>query len=173
MLHVYLAGAVRGANGAWRDEIPQIAGVCFMHPGAKLPGPREELRNDIYGPADRVAVRKCDILLANCDRIEGGLGTATEMCLQQDRVGGVGGGVETVFVDDHDLMVEPLLPGLHRDVLANPLGELRPAQQQAHLERHFPLGRFLIDAGQLLPELGALDDVGSHDGLPFMLSRIA
>lgn len=79
MLHVYLAGAVRGAKGAWRDEIPQIAGVCFMHPGAKLPGPREELRNDIYGPADRVAVRKCDILLANCDRIEGGLGTATEI----------------------------------------------------------------------------------------------
>ena len=50
-----------------------------MHPGAELPGPREELRSDIYGPADRIAVRNCDVLLANCDRLEGGHGTACEI----------------------------------------------------------------------------------------------
>lgn len=79
MLSVYLAGAVRGSKGTWRDQIPEIPNVCFMHPGAPIPGGDEERRTDLYGPADRVAVRKCDIVLANCDRIEGGLGTAVEI----------------------------------------------------------------------------------------------
>jgi hypothetical protein len=79
MLKVYLAGAVRGVKGTWRDQIPTIPNVSFMHPGAAIPGGNEERRTDLYGPADRVAVRQCDILLANCDRIEGGLGTAVEI----------------------------------------------------------------------------------------------
>ncbi len=79
MLRVYLAGPVRGTKGAWRDQIPEIPNVVFMHPGAALPGPREELRSEIYAPADRLAIRHCDILLANCDRIEGGHGTACEI----------------------------------------------------------------------------------------------
>jgi hypothetical protein len=99
MLKVYLAGAVRGTHGAWRDRIPQIDGIRFMHPGARLPAPRrreaattagaalapggehrsEELRDEIYTPADRVAVHTCEVLLAHCDRIEGGHGTAVEI----------------------------------------------------------------------------------------------
>jgi nucleoside 2-deoxyribosyltransferase len=79
MLNVYLAGAVRGDKGTWRDQLPDIPGVCFMHPGAKIPSGDEERRMDLYGPADRVAVRKCDILLAHCDRIEAGHGTAVEI----------------------------------------------------------------------------------------------
>ncbi|MFQ5806261.1 MAG: nucleoside 2-deoxyribosyltransferase [Phycisphaerae bacterium] len=79
MLCVYLAGAVRGGKGTWRNRIPDIPNVRFMHPGAAIPGGNEERRTDLYGPADRVAVRKCDIVLANCDRIEGGLGTAIEI----------------------------------------------------------------------------------------------
>jgi nucleoside 2-deoxyribosyltransferase len=79
MLKVYLAGAVRGSKGTWRERIPEIANVCFMHPGAAIPGGDEERRTDLYGPADRVAVRQCDILLANCDRIEAGHGTAVEI----------------------------------------------------------------------------------------------
>jgi hypothetical protein len=79
MLKVYLAGAVRGSRGTWRDQIPDIPNACFMHPGAAIPGGNEERRTDLYGPADRVAVRQCDILLANCDRPEGGLGTAVEI----------------------------------------------------------------------------------------------
>ena len=79
MLKVYLAGAVRGTKAGWRDLIPEIPGVCLMHPGARIPGGDEERRSDLYGPADRIAVRGCDILLANCDRIEGGHGTAVEI----------------------------------------------------------------------------------------------
>ena len=79
MLNVYLAGAVRGSQGTWRDKVPEIPNVRFMHPGAKIPGGDEERRSELYGPADRTSVRKCDIVLANCDRIEGGLGTATEI----------------------------------------------------------------------------------------------
>ena len=79
MLYVYLAGAVRGTAGTWREQIPAIPNVCFMHPGAAIPGGNGERRTDLYGPADRTAVRKCDILLANCDRLEGGLGTAVEI----------------------------------------------------------------------------------------------
>jgi len=79
MLNVYLAGAVRGAKGTWRDQIPDIPNVCFMHPGAAIRGGGEEGRTDLYGPADRVTVRQCDVLLANCDRMEGGLGTAVEI----------------------------------------------------------------------------------------------
>ncbi|MBU0638485.1 MAG: nucleoside 2-deoxyribosyltransferase [Planctomycetes bacterium] len=79
MLYVYLAGPVRGRDGAWRERIPDLANVCFMHPGAQLPGADVERRSDIYGPADRLAVRKCDLLLANCDRSVGGHGTALEI----------------------------------------------------------------------------------------------
>jgi len=79
MLNVYLAGAVRGSQGAWREQVPEIPNVRFVHPGAKIPGSDGERRSELYGPADRLAVRKCDILLANCDRIEGGLGTAMEI----------------------------------------------------------------------------------------------
>ncbi len=79
MLNVYLAGAVRGSHGAWRDRIPEIPGVCFMHPGATIPGGNDEQRSDLYCPADRISVTKCDILLAHCDRIEGGHGTAVEI----------------------------------------------------------------------------------------------
>jgi nucleoside 2-deoxyribosyltransferase len=79
MLKVYLAGAVRGAHGDWRQRIPELPGVCFLHPGARLPGGDEERRSDIYGPADRLAVRTCDVLLAHCDRLEGGHGTAVEI----------------------------------------------------------------------------------------------
>jgi nucleoside 2-deoxyribosyltransferase len=79
MLHVYLAGPVRGAKGDWRRQVPELPNVLFMHPGAHLPGPNEELRSDLYGPADRLAVRRCDLLLAYCDRIEGGHGTAVEI----------------------------------------------------------------------------------------------
>lgn len=79
MLNVYLAGAVRGSKGTWRDRIPDIPNVRFMHPGAAIPGGNEERRTDLYTPADRLAVRHCDILLANCDRIEGGHGTAVEI----------------------------------------------------------------------------------------------
>ena len=79
MLKVYLAGAVRGEKGAWRDGLPDIPHVCFMHPGARICGANEERHSEVYGPADRVAVRQCDILLANCDRLEGGLGTAVEI----------------------------------------------------------------------------------------------
>jgi hypothetical protein len=79
MLYVYLAGAVRGTQGTWRDRIPDIPNVRFLHPGALIPGGNEETRTDLYVPADRVGVRKCDILLANCDRIEGGHGTAVEI----------------------------------------------------------------------------------------------
>lgn len=79
MLKVYLAGAVRGTSGRWRDEIPAIPGVLFMHPGAEIPGPDPELRTELYTPADRLAVRHCDILLAYCNRIEGGHGTAAEI----------------------------------------------------------------------------------------------
>jgi len=79
MLYVYLAGAVRGSKGTWREQIPDIPDVCFMHPGAAIPGGNEERRTELYGPADRVAVRKCDIVLANCDRIEHGHGTAVEI----------------------------------------------------------------------------------------------
>ena len=52
MLRVYLAGPVRGTKGDWREQIPEIPNVCFMHPGAALPGPREELRSEIYAPAN-------------------------------------------------------------------------------------------------------------------------
>lgn len=79
MLHVYLAGAVRGPSGAWRKDIPSIPNVTFMHPGAAIPGGDDESRTDLYGPADRLAVRRCDILLAYCDRLEGGHGTAVEI----------------------------------------------------------------------------------------------
>lgn len=79
MLKVYLAGAVRGTKGGWRDAVPEIAGVTFMHPGAAIPGPDPERRNELYTPADRLAVRHCDILLAMCDRLEGGHGTACEI----------------------------------------------------------------------------------------------
>ena len=79
MLRVYLAGAVRGSHGAWRDRIPEIPSVCFMHPGAAIPGGNDEQRSDLYCPADRISVRECDILLAHCDRIEGGHGTAVEI----------------------------------------------------------------------------------------------
>ena len=79
MLNVYLAGPVRGSKGAWRDQLPEIAGVRFMHPGAAIPGPDPELRMELYTPADRLAVRHCDILLAMCDRLEGGHGTACEL----------------------------------------------------------------------------------------------
>jgi nucleoside 2-deoxyribosyltransferase len=79
MLRVYLAGLVRGTKGNWRDRVPEIPNVLFMHPGAALPGPDEERRSEIYGPADRIAVRQCDVLLANCDRLEGGHGTACEI----------------------------------------------------------------------------------------------
>ena len=79
MLKVYLAGAVRGTCGTWRERVPEMPGVCFMHPGAKISEGEEERRSEIYGPADRIAVRQCDILLANCDRIEGGHGTAVEI----------------------------------------------------------------------------------------------
>ncbi len=79
MLRVYLAGAVRGSHGAWRDRIPEIPNVCFMHPGATIPGGNDEQRSDLYCPADRLSVRHCDILLAHCDRIEGGHGTAVEI----------------------------------------------------------------------------------------------
>ena len=48
-------------------------------PGARIPGGDEERRTDLYGPADRIAVRHCDVLLANCERIEGGHGTAVEI----------------------------------------------------------------------------------------------
>jgi nucleoside 2-deoxyribosyltransferase len=79
MLNVYLAGAVRGSKGTWRDQIPEIPNVCFMRPGAAIPGSDPERRSELYGPADRLAVQKCDILLANCDRIEAGHGTAVEI----------------------------------------------------------------------------------------------
>ena len=79
MLNVYLAGAVRGTHGTWRDQIPEIPHVCFIHPGAHIPGENAERRSELYGPADRISVQKCDILLANCDRIEGGHGTAVEI----------------------------------------------------------------------------------------------
>jgi hypothetical protein len=79
MLSVYLAGAVRGSKGTWRDRIPEIPNVRFIHPGARIPGGNEERRSDLYGPADRISVQKCDILLANCDRIEAGHGTAVEI----------------------------------------------------------------------------------------------
>ena len=79
MLSVYLAGAVRGSAGAWRDRIPDIPNVRFIHPGARIPGGNEERRSDLYGPADRISVQKCDILLAHCDRIEAGHGTAVEI----------------------------------------------------------------------------------------------
>ena len=79
MLNVYLAGAVRGTHGAWRERMPRIANVRFMHPGAAIPGGDDERRSDLYGPADRISVDKCDILLAHCDRIEGGHGTAVEI----------------------------------------------------------------------------------------------
>lgn len=79
MLKVYLAGAVRGSKGAWRDAIPNVRNVCFMSPGAEIPGADDEKRTDLYCPADRLAVRHCDILLAHCDRIEGGHGTAVEI----------------------------------------------------------------------------------------------
>ncbi|MGE0479135.1 MAG: nucleoside 2-deoxyribosyltransferase [Phycisphaerae bacterium] len=79
MLHVYLAGAVRGTHGMWRERVRAIPDVAFMHPGARLPGPHEELHTEIYTPADRLAVQKCDVLLAMCDRIEGGHGTAIEI----------------------------------------------------------------------------------------------
>jgi nucleoside 2-deoxyribosyltransferase len=79
MLSVYLAGAVRGSGGAWRDRIPEIPNVRFMHPGAHIPGGNEERRSELYGPADRISVQKCDILLAHCDRIEAGHGTAVEI----------------------------------------------------------------------------------------------
>ena len=79
MLNVYLAGAVRGSKGTWRERIPDIPNVCFMHPGADIPGSSPELRTELYGPADRIAVQKCDILLADCDRIEAGHGTAVEI----------------------------------------------------------------------------------------------
>ena len=79
MLKVYLAGAVRGAHGAWRERNQYVPGGCFLHPGAKLPGGDEYTRYDLYGPADRLAVRACDVLLAHCDRLEGGHGTAVEI----------------------------------------------------------------------------------------------
>jgi len=79
MLNVYLAGAVRGTKGNWRDDLPEIPNVRFMHPGARIPGGDEERRSDLYGPADRLSVRVCDVLLANCDRLEGGHGTAVEI----------------------------------------------------------------------------------------------
>lgn len=79
MLKVYLAGAVRGSHGGWRDSIPELPGVCFMHPGARLPGGDEESRTDIYVAADTLAVHACDVLLAHCDRLEGGHGTAVEI----------------------------------------------------------------------------------------------
>ncbi|TWT43857.1 Nucleoside 2-deoxyribosyltransferase [Phycisphaerae bacterium RAS1] len=79
MLHVYLAGAVRGTHGGWRDRIPRIDNVCFLHPGAAIPGPDPERRTELYGPADRLAVKRCDVLLAYCDRIEAGHGTAVEI----------------------------------------------------------------------------------------------
>jgi|GEM_PF-4174886 len=79
MLNVYLAGAVRGSHGAWRDAIPDMPDVVFMHPGAAIVGGDPERRTDLYGPADRVSVHKCDILLAYCDRIEQGHGTAVEI----------------------------------------------------------------------------------------------
>ena len=79
MLSVYLAGAVRGSKGAWRDRIPDIPNVRFIHPGAHIPGGNEERRSELYGPADRISVQKCDILLAHCDRIEAGHGTAVEI----------------------------------------------------------------------------------------------
>ncbi len=79
MLNVYLAGAVRGSKGNWRNQIHEIPNVRFIHPGASIPGGNEERRTDLYGPADRISVQKCDILLANCDRIEAGHGTAVEI----------------------------------------------------------------------------------------------
>lgn len=79
MLKVYLAGAVRGNRGGWRKRIPDLPDVCFMHPGAAIGGGDEERRSDLYGPADRISVQKCDILLAHCDRIEAGHGTAVEI----------------------------------------------------------------------------------------------
>jgi len=79
MLNVYLAGAVRGSQGTWRDQVPEIPNVCFIHPGARIPGGNEERRSDLYCPADRISVQKCDILLAHCDRLEGGHGTAVEI----------------------------------------------------------------------------------------------
>ena len=79
MLNVYLAGAVRGTHGGWRERVPPIANVCFMHPGAAVPGGDDERRMDLYCPADRISVGKCDILLAHCDRIERGHGTAVEI----------------------------------------------------------------------------------------------
>lgn len=78
-MNVYLAGAVRGTHGAWRSRVPEIPGVRFMHPGARIAAENEEARHDLYAPADRVAVRMCDVLLAHCDRIEGGHGTAVEI----------------------------------------------------------------------------------------------
>ena len=65
MLNVYLAGAVRGTYGGWRARMPQIANVRFMHPGAAIPAGDDERRSDLYGPADRISVGKCDILLAH------------------------------------------------------------------------------------------------------------
>ena len=41
MLNVYLAGAVRGTKATWRDQIPDIPNVRFIHPGAKIPGSDE------------------------------------------------------------------------------------------------------------------------------------
>lgn len=79
MLKVYLAGAVRGPMGGWRSALPAVPNVCFMSPGAAMPGGDDETRTSLYGPADRVAVRQCDILLAHCDRVEGGHGTAVEI----------------------------------------------------------------------------------------------
>lgn len=79
MPNVYLAGPVRGDGGDWRDSIPEIDGVRYMHPGAFIAGPDPELHTDLYCPADRLAVRACDVLLAYLPVRPGGHGTAVEI----------------------------------------------------------------------------------------------
>ena len=86
-LTVYLAGPVRDQydwRGRFRDSLhgDERSLVTLVFPGERMPYGEDddpELRSEIYVPADLVAIRAADVLVAYISHEHSGRGTALEV----------------------------------------------------------------------------------------------